>query len=375
MTPSASLGLVRRAEVPSPSFPFLPMRETRERDRLQGALIGFGNMAERGHLPGWLRQRRVRLRAVCDPRPERRRRAGRLLPSARIYASAEELLAEEHLDFVDVCTPPPSHAALTVMALRRGAHVLCEKPFVSNRREFRSVLAAVERSQRIAFPVHNWRHAPMLARAIDWVRRGLIGKVIHSEIHTLRTRPAVGLTAWRERQEEAGGGGILLDHGWHGIYLLLDLHRQLPRAVSTWTRPSLATPGRTEHTTHLLLDFPDSTGTLFLTWQANRRHNALRVYGDKGLITLEDDRLVLRPAAGRTRVATYRAPLSRGSHHPEWFDGVVKRFLAALEDPEEGGKGLREASLCLEIILRAYASARANGRPVGIPSPHGADRR
>lgn len=334
-------------------------------------MIGFGNMAEKGHLPGWLKERRVSLQAVCEPNPVRRKRAEQLLPNVRIYASPKTLYAGESLDFVDVCTPPPSHASLMVGALRRGMHVLCEKPFVGTRAELEKVRRLARQQNRIAFPVHNWKDAPILARAIEWVRKGLIGKVIRSEFHTLRCRPAVGLTPWRSRREEAGGGGILLDHGWHGIYLLLNFHQERPHFVSAWMHPHPDGPGQAEHTAHLLVGFREATASLFLTWKADRRYNSARIYGEKGFLILEDDRIVLRSRKAGTRAATFRQPLSHGSHHPEWFGPVLDRFLGASEDPRKAVRETEEASLCLEVMLAGYASARRGGRRLPIPPKKG----
>ena len=330
-------------------------------------MIGFGNMAEKGHLPGWLKERRVCLQAVCDPDPARRRRAEHLLPSVRTYSSPRDLYARESLDFVDVCTPPPSHAALMIDALRHGTHVLCEKPFVGTRAELQEVRHLAKKQKRIAFPVHNWKDAPVLARAIGWARKGLIGKVLHSEFHTLRYRPATGLTPWRSEKEGGGGGGILLDHGWHGIYLLLNFHAEPPLSVSAWLHPSPSDRRQAEHTAHLIMGFQDATASLFLTWKADRRYNSARIYGEEGLLVVDDDRIVLRPRKGGTRVVRYKHPLSHGSHHPEWFGPVLDRFLGAIEDRRLAAREIEEASVCLEVTLRGYASARKGGRYVPIP--------
>ncbi len=337
-------------------------------------MIGFGNMAERGHLPGWLKEGRVSLQAVCEPDPARRKRAERLLPEARTYASPDELYAAETLDFVDICTPPPSHAALTAQGLRRGVHVLCEKPFVARRAELAKIRRLSRDRNRIAFPVHNWKDAPVLARGIDWIRKGLIGRVIHSEFHTLRSKPAVGRTPWRSEKEEAGGGGILLDHGWHGIYLLLNFHAERPLCVSARLNPPPCAGARAEHTAHLLMGYRDATASLFLTWKANRRYNSARIYGEKGFLILEDDRVVLRSHKGGTRVATYRRPLSHGSHHPDWFGPVLNRFLEAVRNRRKAEQEIEEASLCLEITLVGYASAMKGGSVLPVPPGNGGGR-
>lgn len=335
---------------------------------LRGAIIGFGKMAEKGHLPGWRRFKEVSIAAVCDPSVERRSLAETLLPGARTYARWEDLYEKESLDFVDICTPPPFHAAAILAALEQGLNVLCEKPLVSTRTEFRKVCDLAQRKNRILYPVHNWKHAPVLERALQWIGEGLLGQVLYSQFHTLRTRPASGLTDWRGQKREAGGGGILLDHGWHGIYVLLGFHGERPLEVSAWMDPRLGT-GRAEHTTHLELYFPRGAASLFLTWSAPKRHNSARIYGEKGLITIEDDRIGLQTADGRIARARFSSPLSEGSHHPDWTARLLVEFLDALGDPSLARRALEEAFLCLEISLLAYASGQSRGRRMKIPTP------
>jgi len=334
----------------------------------RGAIVGFGNMAEKGHLPGWRTLKGVLITAVCDPRAERRSLAEKLLPGVRTYASWEELYKKEPLDFVDVCTPPPFHAAAILAALGRDLNVLCEKPLVGTRAEYRKVRTIALRKNRVVYPVHNWKHAPVLERALQWIGQGLLGQVTYSEFHTLRTRPASGLTAWRGQKGEAGGGGILLDHGWHGIYLLLGFHGERPQEVSAWTEPH---PGgsRTEHTAHLQIHFSHGVASLFLTWNAPKRHNSARIYGERGLVLIEDDRIELRTAEGRVAGARFSSPLSEGSHHPDWTAGLLADFLEALKNPSLARRALEEAFWCLEISLLAYASARSRGRRMKIPAP------
>src|SRR2546427_257862 len=97
---------------------------------LRGAIIGLGNVALAGHLPGWLRCRDVEIVAATDVEPARRTAIEALVPTVTWYDTAESLLARERLDFVDICTPPASHGPLVTAALGSSRHVLCEKPLV-----------------------------------------------------------------------------------------------------------------------------------------------------------------------------------------------------------------------------------------------------
>ena len=133
---------------------------------LRGALIGVGNVAVQGHLPGWRRREDATITAAVDSRPERREALHAVFPSARWYDSVEDLFAleRENLDFVDICTPPASHAMLSRSALSWSLHVLCEKPLVVAPEELRGIpLLAAER-ERALVTVHNWKHSAVATR-------------------------------------------------------------------------------------------------------------------------------------------------------------------------------------------------------------------
>src|SRR5262249_47662978 len=99
--------------------------------KLKGAFIGFGNIAELGHWPAYAKASagkpsEVEMVAAMDSSPARRQKAQAL--GLRVYDNVDELFRTENLDFVDICTPPSSHAELALKALERQCHVLCEKP-------------------------------------------------------------------------------------------------------------------------------------------------------------------------------------------------------------------------------------------------------
>src|SRR5260370_37485540 len=89
---------------------------------LRGGIIGCGFFAQ-FHIEGWRRMPEVELAAAVDPELERARKA-----APRAYATAEEMLDAERLDFVDIATRPDSHAALVRLAAGRKVAVICQKP-------------------------------------------------------------------------------------------------------------------------------------------------------------------------------------------------------------------------------------------------------
>src|SRR5207248_8869410 len=129
---------------------------------LKGAMIGFGFIAGRGHLPAYALHGDVEITAVADISPARREAAARALPRARIFSSHQALLAETRgsLDFVDVCTPPYAHTEIALAAMNEGLHVLCEKPLATSVEGARAMLSKATAARRVLFPSHNYRHAP-----------------------------------------------------------------------------------------------------------------------------------------------------------------------------------------------------------------------
>src|ERR1700730_13256196 len=131
---------------------------------LLGAFIGFGNVAIKGHLPGWQSSHDVTIVAAPDAVAARREAFLAACPDGRWYDTLDDLLAGETLDFVDICTPPGSHAALIEQVLDDRVHVLCEKPLVTRAGDALAVAAAATSAGRIVHTVHNPLRAPNCLR-------------------------------------------------------------------------------------------------------------------------------------------------------------------------------------------------------------------
>ena len=341
---------------------------------LRGAVIGLGNVAIHGHLPGWLGRPDIRIVAAADARPAQRAECDARLPGARWYDSPEALLAGEALDFVDICTPPSSHAPLIQSALARGLHVLCEKPLVSSFADLRSVSQAALSAGRVLHTVHNWHHAPILSLTADLIREGEIGQVRRIVWETLRVRPAVAVAGsdanWRVDPAVAGGG-VLTDHGWHVFYVLPAWVGARPTSVGARLETRRHTAFAVEDTASVRLEFTHASAEILLTWAADERRNRVEVDGTEGRIELRDDMLVLTGKGGERRWPGLPA-LSDGSHHPDWFHKVVGRFIGAVSGGAVSGGAvsggarhaevnLAEAALCCEIEHLARESSRRGG--------------
>jgi predicted dehydrogenase len=343
---------------------------------LRGAMIGLGNVALHGHLPGWRGRDDVEIVAATDAEGHRRLERARHLPNARWYDSAADLLAAERLGFVDICTPPSSHAPLIRSALERGLHVLCEKPLVGSLGELAALARLATARGAVLHIVHNWHYAPIVARTARLIRDGQVGQVTRVVWHTLRTEPALARDErhgnWRVDPRVAGGG-VLTDHGWHVSYLLRRWIGAHPTAVSARLETRRHTQWPVEDTATLRIAFPGATAEVLLTWAADVRRNWVEVTGTTGRIELHDDTLVLRRGTVEHR---WPCPpgLSNGSHHPDWFGPVAEEFLARVRGESPAHANLTEAALCLALENQARESSRRDGEelPLRVPVLDGA---
>ena len=150
--------------------------------------MGFGFIGAQGHVAACSNRSDVEIVAVADICPGRRALVPGRLPRARVYESAEALLAAEagNLDFVDVATPPCDHAAIARRALGLGLHVLCEKPLTTTLADAESLIRDAVRARRVLFPCHNYKHAPVVTAIRDILASGRIGKVRSVTLSTFR---------------------------------------------------------------------------------------------------------------------------------------------------------------------------------------------
>jgi predicted dehydrogenase len=321
---------------------------------LKGALVGFGQAAEHGHLPAYARSRELSIVAVVERTAERRQVAEGHSPPLRTYESMDALAAAEAIDFIDICTPPALHVEPMLAALDRGWHVVCEKPFLLDAAVLARVRSCAERRRLAVVPVHNWKYAPIIVEATGRLRRGAIGQLARLDIEVERLRDFQGADParpnWR-RDPAIAGGGILMDHGWHAVYLTLHWFGAVPDAVEArFHRPGAE---EVEDEANVRLFFRGGESSINLTWNGSERRNTLRLVGDAGTIALADDRLIQRSAAGAEDVR-FPAALSAGSHHADWFSALIPEIALHFHSPESSRGVFDEAAQCLDIIQRAY---------------------
>ncbi len=341
--------------------------------KLRGAISGFGEVAARAHLPGWLAREAVDIRVVHDPISERRHEAIRHIKGVRVYDDLELMLDGEAPDFVDIASPPAFHAAAVRTALKAGAHVLIEKPMCLSLDEFDDLCSIARQTGRVLCCVHNWKYAPAYAKAAKLIAEGRLGAVRFISLDRLRTAPAgAGGSGGQWRASVASGGGILIDHGWHVFYLMQWLMGGEP-ALAISAKLGDAGESGAEQTADLRVSFPggrlsgNRIARAYLSWRSPVRRTSALIYGETGMLEIEGDNVRLIDSDGR--IETFSAEdAPDDSYHAGWFAGVASAFERAISegpDSPSARVNLAEARNALALTIASRESS-ASGSEISL---------
>lgn len=187
------------------------------------AIAGLGAAADRGHLPAIERlaaQGAVTLVAAADPDTRTWVSVRSRFPGAALFESAEDMLAAVACDAFVVSAGPSTHADLIALGLRRGRHVICEKPLVVTRADYDRVARAhAQRPELAIVAVHQYRYSPTwawIARTARVAARLGVPFLITIDVQRTGTDP-LALSSWRSDVDNSGG--MLADHGVHFLAL------------------------------------------------------------------------------------------------------------------------------------------------------------
>jgi predicted dehydrogenase/nucleoside-diphosphate-sugar epimerase len=197
--------------------------------RFRVGVVGAGAISE-FHIYAIRSQPQCELVGVVDVDPARARAAAERFGTTAFPSLAA--MVQSGCDVVHVCTPPRTHVPIAIEAMELGCHVLIEKPLAEDEEEGRRVLAVAERTGRVASVNHCYLWDPHVARALEAVRAGKIGKVV-----------SVDVLRGSEYPPYAGGplpphyrtaGYPFRDLGVHFFYLLEAFLGRIQEVSATW---------------------------------------------------------------------------------------------------------------------------------------------
>ena len=339
--------------------------------RIRLGMVGGGNEAFIGavhRIASRIDDRYELVAGALSSTPERAQASGRALGLApdRTYDDFTEMAKREGrlkngIEAVAIVTPNHMHAPVAKEFIRRGIHVICDKPLTATLPEAKKLAKTAANSGVIFALTHNYTGYPMARQARAMIANGDLGdiRVVQVEYAQDWLAEPVEQTgqkqaAWRTDPERSGAGGSTGDIGTHAF--------NIASFVTGLTLEALAAdlqafvPGRKlDDNAHVMLRYAGGArGMLWVSQVAPGCENALRlrVYGSKGGLEWaqedpnylwftplgEPKRLITRNGAGAGPEAgrLSRVPSGHPEGYLEAFASIYSEVAHAIEARRAG---------------------------------------
>lgn len=332
-------------------------------NKLNVGVIGCGSIAKYRHLPEYALNEHVNIAAVCDINEDRAKEIAKQY-HAKCYTNYEELLADQEIAAVSVCTPNYLHAPVSIAALKAGKHVLCEKPMATTKQEAEDMIEAAKLSGKKLMIAHNQRFVPSHRKAKEIIESGQIGKIFSFRTAFGHPGPeswsADGKDSWFFRKREAVMGAMG-DLGIHKAdlirYLLGEEVSEVAAFVETLAKEQTDVD---DNAVCILKTESGIIGTLAASWSYNgKEDNSTIIYGEKGMIRLEDDpeySLVVQYKNGEA-VHYKLGAIQSNEEGGQSKSHVIDHFVSSIVNDEEPAVTGLDGMKSLLVILAAFEAA------------------
>lgn len=336
--------------------------------RIRLGMVGGGNDAFIGgvhRIASRIDDRYELLAGALSSTAEKSQASGEAIGLPRIYddfktMAEQESKLEDGIEAVSIVTPNHVHFAAASEFLKRGVHVICDKPLTSTLEDAKKLVEVAEQSDALFILTHNYTGYPMVRHAREMVANNALGKIRVVQVEYpqdwLTIQQDFKQAEWRTDPARSGAGGSTGDIGTHAF--------NLSCFVSGLEVESLAAdlqsfvPGRqVDDNAHVMLRFAGGArGMLWSSQVAPGNENALRlrVYGEKGGIEWaqedpnylwhtpfgEPKQLITRNGSGAGDAAARMSRIPPG--HPEGylegFANIYTEAADAINAARTGGK-------------------------------------
>ena len=142
----------------------------------------------------------------------------------KVYADYNEMLADEDIDAVCICTPSGFHAENALQALRAKKHVVLEKPMAFTKAETKAIEVEVEKSGCVLTVICQLRFSDDVRRVKQLLNDRALGELVFCDLYMKywRDQAYYASSNWKGTRR-FDGGGALMNQGIHGVDLLLYL--------------------------------------------------------------------------------------------------------------------------------------------------------
>lgn len=331
-------------------------------------IAGCGSIVKFRHAPEYLANKDAEIKGFYDYFPERATAMADEF-GGKVYESFEDMLSDDEIDAVSICTANEFHSSMTIQALKSGKHVLCEKPMAMTVEEAAAMVDTAEETGRTLMIGHNQRLVPAHKLAKQLIEDNVIGKVLSFQATFSHPGPeAWGVDkskgTWFFKKDLAGFGS-LADLGVHKI----DLIRWLIGAEMSEVTSLIATLDKTNEEGKLI-EVDDNSisiikmengviGSVTTGWtNYGEEDNSTIIYGTKGVIEIfRDPRYSVKVLLKNGQKINYEVG-SIQTNTNQTNSGVIDLFVENLLNntkPEISGQ---DAMKVMKIVIAMDESSK-----------------
>lgn len=333
------------------------------------AIVGCGFIAKK-HSQAIKNIKNANLVAVCDRVPEL------MKPyvdehDATPYTDFEEMLNNDSIDVVNICTPSGSHAFLAELAAKYGKHVIVEKPIAMTLEETDRIIGATKEYNVKLAVVHPNRFRPAAMKLKEILQQNLLGKISHALciVNWNRNQDYYDQAPWRGTKEY--DGGVLMNQAIHNLDLLA-WYMGETEEVFSMEATRLRDIEAEDVSTGIIRFQSGALATVQASTTVYPRNyeESITVFGEKGTVkiggpnALHFETLNLQDVNDQLiekSIDQIRSnPWGRSGH-----EEIIADMIEAIKEDRQPAITGQEGRNAVELVLAFYESAKTN-RPVNI---------
>lgn len=332
---------------------------------LRFAMFGTGFWS-RFQLAGWIEAGGADCVALYNRTVSKAEKLAEEFNVPKVYGSPEELMDNEDLDFVDICTNVETHFPLTKMAAERGLHVVCQKPMAVDLDEARQMVQVCKDAGVKLFINENWRWQSPLRQFKAMLDSGRIGQPFRARIHYVNSFPVFDNQPFLKELDQF----ILTDIGSHILDTARYLFGDAQSLYCNITRVHPDINGEDVATCMMKMGEEPITVTCEMSYASRTEierfpETFVYVEGSEGFLELGGDFWIRETTADGTLAKRYPPPrypwadpaydLIHSSIVPTQAD-FVQAFQQDTLAETNGDDNLKT----MELVFKSYESAAAN---------------
>lgn len=338
-------------------------------------IIGCGRIAQERHIPEYLSNPNSNIAGFYDFNRDRTKALAEKY-GAKAYSSVEEMLDDPQIDAVSVCTANDSHADVTIQALHKKKHVLCEKPMAMHLADCIAMNNAAAENNRRLMIGQNQRFTKAHIKARQLLEQGVIGDIITFKTTFGHSGPETWSidaqkSNWFFDAKKAGMGAIA-DLGIHKTDLIQFLTASrvvetTAKVVTIDKRNADGTPiGVDDNVICIYKLESGAIGTMCASWSYyGKEDNSTILYGKTGIMRIYADAaysIVIEKKNGDT--VKYALDKIQTNDN-QTKSGLIDAFVESLENNTEVPVTGTQVLHAMKAVFASIESSRS-GKTIEI---------